>query len=218
MYALMSLLSVGISAGADAVVKKAGVLRRRQTVSTADPLTGAATGGPREVSGHAVAGSDGPITAPLSGEPCVWYAVTVLEHYHAWRPGPLGPGKVVRHVKAAEQISGPLHVVGDTATVRVDTQGADLDLGEPVFSEFEDAPDGELATRLAALLGTPLRARHRRRTLGFVIEERTIAADDPLYIVGQARADLGDLVIVKPAMRPLIVSRTSPVPVSGGKD
>jgi hypothetical protein len=218
VYALMTLLAAGIEAGAGMVSKKVGTARKRRAIDRAEPLTDATAGSPREVSGRAVTGPAGPVTAPLSGEPCVWYAVTVLERYHAWRPGPLGPTKVLRDVKVAEETSGPLYVTGDTAAVRVDARGADLDLGEPAFTAFEETPSGPVAARLGALLGIRLRARHRERTIGFVVEERIVSADDPLYVVGQVRTELGDLVIGKPAMRPFIVSRTSAVPVSGEQD
>ena len=218
MYALMTLLAAGIEAGTGMVSKKVGAARKRRAIDKAEPLTDATAGSPRQVSGRAVTGPAGPVTAPLSGESCVWYAVTVLERYHAWRPGPLGPTKVVRDVKVAEETSGPLYVTGDTAAVRVDARGADLDLGEPAFTAFEETPSGPVATRLGTLLGIRLRARHRERTIGFVVEERIVSADDPLYVVGQVRTEVGDLVIGKSAMRPFIVSRTSAVSVSGEQD
>jgi hypothetical protein len=218
VYALMTLLSAGIEAGADAVSKKVGTARRRRVIDKAEPVTDAGVGRLREISGRATAGPAGQITAPFSGKPCVWYALTVHERYHAWRPGPLGPTKVVRYVKVAEQLSGPLYVTGDTAAVRVDARGARLELGEPVFAEFEDVPNGPLTIRLAAMLGGRLRPRHRERTLGFLVEERVVIADDPLYVVGQARTELGDLVIGKPSMQPFIVSRTPAVRVTAPQD
>jgi hypothetical protein len=130
----------------------------------------------------------------------------------------LGPTKVVREVKVAEQLSGPLYVTGDTAAVRVDARGARLELGDPAFSAFEDSPNGPLSVRLAAMLGGRLQPRHRERTLGFVLEERVVTVDDPLYVVGQVRAELGDLVIGKPPMQPLIVARTSAVRATAAQD
>jgi hypothetical protein len=214
----MTLLAAGFEAGAGAVSKKVGTARRRRVIHKAEPVTDTTTGRLREVSGRATAGPAGPVTAPFSGKPCVWYVLTVQERYHAWRPGPMGPTKVVRHVKVAEQLSGPLHVTGDTAAVRVDARGARFELGEPVFAEFEDSPIGPLAGRLATLLGGRLRPRHRDRTLGFVVEERIVTEGDVLYVVGQTRTELGDLVIGKPAMQPFIVSRTSAVRVSATQD
>lgn len=216
MYALMTLITAGVEAGADAMARTIGKARRRRAMDTAQPLTDNAPGAPREVTGRAITGPAGSVTAPLSGLPCVWYAVTVFERYWAWRPGPLGPTKVVRQSKTVEVVSGGLYVGGDTASVRVDAQGAELELGEPWFAEFEDSPHGPLAARLAALLGAPPRPRHRDRTIGFVIEERVIAADDPLRVVGAARTELGDLVLAKSGLRPLIISRT--VPVSSPED
>ncbi|MEV5748195.1 GIDE domain-containing protein [Actinoallomurus sp. NPDC052308] len=216
MYALMTLITAGVEAGADAMAKTIGKARRRRAMDAAEPLTDNLPGAPREVSGRAVAGPAGPVTAPLSGRPCVWYSITVSERYWAWRPGPLGPTKVVRHSTTAELISGPLHVTGETAAVRVDARGAELELGEPAFAEFEDSPYGPLAARLAALLGAPPRPRHRDRTIGFLVEERVVAAGEPLRVVGAARTELGDLVLGKSGLRPLIISRS--VPVSGPGD
>jgi E3 Ubiquitin ligase len=218
MYALMTLLAAGIEAGADAVAKRVGTARRRRVINHAGPLTDATPGSPREITGRAVAGPAGPVSAPLSGESCVWYTVLVLERYHAWRPGPLGPVKVVRHVKLAERNSGPLYVTGDHATVRVEVGGADLDLGRPVFAEYEDAgPGGPLATRLSGL-GIRVHPRHRDRTLGIVVQERVVTADEPLYVVGQVRTELGDLVVSKPPMRPFIVSKATAAPAAGRQD
>jgi E3 Ubiquitin ligase len=218
VYALMTLLAAGVEAGAGAVSRKVGSARRRRVIDKAEPVTDATARRLREVSGRATAGPGGVVTAPFSGRSCVWYALTVQERYHAWRPGPLGPTKVVRHVKVAQQLSGPLYVTGDTAAVRVDARGARLEIGDPVFNEFEDSPTGPLAARLAAMLGGRLRPRHRERTLGFLVEEHVVTDGDPLYVVGQTRTELGDLVIGKPAMQPLIVSRTPAVRVAAPQD
>lgn len=218
MYALMTLLAAGFEASAGAVSKRVGTARRRRVINKAEPIMDGTPGRPREINGRATAGPAGQIKAPFSGRTCVWYVLTVRERYHAWRPGPLGPTKVVREVKVAEQLSGPLYVTGDTAAVRVDARGARLELGDPAFSAFEDSPSGPLAVRLAAMLGGRLQPRHRERTLGFVLEERVVAVDDPLYVVGQARTELGDLVIGKPPMQPFIVARTSAVRATAAQD
>jgi hypothetical protein len=187
-------------------------------IHKAAPVADAGAGRLREISGRATAGPAGQVTAPFSGRPCLWYALTVHERYHAWRPGPLGPTKIVRHIKVAEQLSGPLYVTAETAGVRVDARGARLELGAPVFSAFEDTANGPLAARLAAMLGGRLRPRHRERTLGFLVEEHVVIAGDPLYVVGQARNELGDLVIGKPSMQPFIVSRTPAVQAPSAQD
>jgi hypothetical protein len=218
VYALMTLVSAGIEAGVGVVSKKVGSARRRRAIEAAEPVTDATAGRLREISGHATAGPGGVVTAPLSGRTCVWHALTVHERYHAWRPGPLGPTRVIREVKVAEQLSGPLYVTGEVAAVRVDARGARLELGEPAFAQFEDSPTGPLAHRLAAMLGGRLRPRHREHTIGFVVEEHIVVADEPLYVVGQARTELGDLVIGKPSMRPFIVSRTPAVRTAPAQD
>jgi hypothetical protein len=217
LYALMTLLAAGLEAGAGAVSKKVGTARRRRVIHKAVPVTGD-TKGLRAVDGRAVSGPGGTVTAPFSGRTCAWYALSVYERYQAWRPGPLGPSSVIRHTRVAQRLGGPLYVTGDTAGVRVDARGAELQLGDPTFSAFEDNPNGPLAARLGSLLGGRLQPRHRDRTLGFLIEEHVVAVGDPIYVAGQARTELGDLVIGKPAMQPLIVSRTSAVRFAGAQD
>ncbi len=217
MYALMALISAGVEAGAEAVARSVGNARRRRALDRAEPLADSGGAAPRgvsgsalrEISGRAVEGPVGAVTAPLSGRSCVWYAVTVRERYEAWRPGPLGPIRVVRHSVAAWRTSGPLYVTGDTVSVRVDTYRAQLDVGEAVFSAFEDSPNGPLYARLAEIFGTPPRPRHRDRTLGFAVEERIVAAGDPLRVVGPVRTELGDLVLGKSGLLPLIVTRAA---------
>lgn len=216
MYALLALISAVVEAGIGVVSRGFGKVRRRRAIRRAEPLTEERTRSAREVSGRAVAGPAGPVTAPLSGESCVWYAVIVRERYRAWRPGPLGPTKIERDVRLAEHTSGPLHVAAGGTTVRIDPRGADLDLGDPAFTG--DETDAELTSRLVALLGTPPRPRHRDRSVGLVVEEWVVAADDPLYVVGHARSELGDLVICRSAMRPLIISRAAPVPTPDPED
>src|SRR5689334_13821769 len=88
VYALMTLVSAGIEAGVGVVSKKVGTARRRRAIDKAEPVIDGAPGGLREIRGRATAGTGGTITAPLSGRACVWYAITVHERYHAWRPGP----------------------------------------------------------------------------------------------------------------------------------
>ena len=65
---------------------------------------------------------------------------------------------------------------------------------------------------------TAAKMAERLRTLGFLVEEHVVTADDPLYIVGQARTELGELVIGKPSMQPFIVSRTPAVRVNAAQD
>lgn len=207
-YALMALIAAGAEAALRVVSKGVGRVRRKQVIDRAEPLTGNETGRGREVTGRAVAGEAGPMTAPLSGRSCVWYLVVVRERYRAWRPGPFGPTTVRRHVKVAEHTSGPLHITGETVAVRVDTRGADLDLGEPEFAEFVERGE-RLDERLITLFGAQPRPRHRDRTLGLLIEEWVVAAADPLYVVGQVRTELGDLVIRRSATHPLIVARAT---------
>jgi hypothetical protein len=86
------------------------------------------------------------------------------------------------------------------------------------FEAGADAVSKEGRHGIAAMLGGRLRPRHRDRTLGFEVEERILLDGDVLYVVGQTRRELGDLVIGKPATRRFIVSRTSAVRITAVRD
>lgn len=229
MYAFMTLLAATVESGITAAARKVHGLHTRRTVRKALPqscvdLAGqlAAKGKirPSEVVAHAAEGPDGTVTAPFSGAECVWYVVRARERFWAYGPGPYGPKKVERSIKAVDHVSGPLHITDHTGAAQVDPTGAEFDLGEPAFSGF-DARDGDgaLYDRMSELLGKPMRVRHRRMTIGFLIEEWIVTEDEELRIVGRAKGDRGlgsgaDLVIAKAKRRPLLVAKPTPAPAT----
>ncbi|HEY7482947.1 MAG TPA: GIDE domain-containing protein [Streptosporangiaceae bacterium] len=227
MYAFMTLLAATVEAGLTAVARKVQSVRTRRTVRKALPQSCVDLVGqlgargkikPSEIFAHAAEGPEGTVTAPFSGAECVWYVVRVREKFWAWGPGPFGPQKVERSVKAVDHVSGPLVIVDHTGNVQVDPTGAEFELGEPAFSGFDAREgDGALYGRMSELLGEPLRIRHRRMTTGFLIEEWIVTEGEELRIVGRARGDRGlgsgaELVIAKARRRPLLVAKPTPAP------
>jgi len=218
LYQFLTLLAATVQAGILAVARKVESVRTKRTVRRAKPLTVVDLVGeaatprrtrPTGVSARAVAGPEGTLTAPFSGAECVWYVVRAHEHFWAWSPGPFGPPKVKRSIKAADHHSGPLTVVDDTGSVQVDPAGAEFDLGAPVFSEFDArvGGDGQLYEQMSELVGAPLRIRHKQMTIGFLIEEWIVTEDEELHIVGNARDEQGDIVLAKGGRRPFVVAK-----------
>jgi hypothetical protein len=223
----MTLLAHTVEAGVSAAARGVGRARSKRAVQRAEPQTCAdlvaqvgamgASGAPRasEVTAAAISGPSGPATAPLSGLECAWYLVRVYERFAAWRPGPLGPTRVERQVKVAEQVSGRLTIRDHTGSVRVDPAGAEYSLGTPSFSGFEArvGGDGSLMDEITRTFGVPLRPRHRNMTVGFLVEEWIVREGEDMHVVGQARGEGVDVVLGKPAMRPFVVARRAATPV-----
>lgn len=229
VYGLITLLVATAEAGVIAGVRAISRARRRRAANRAAPLTAAQLAAqtpgqapdarPREITGKAVASASGGLVAPLSGAPCVWYAVTVKERFQAWRPGPLGPIQVERHLPLATHTSGVLELKDETGGVHIDPRGAELMLGQPALAEFESvsaaqAPDSHTA-RVAKLISAPVQGRHRAMTLGFVIEEVVVREGDQLHVIGSLRHDLGEFVVGKRGARPFVISRGSMMPTVG---
>ena len=230
MYAFMALLAATVQTGIAAAARKVEDSRTRRTVQkarpqTCDDLAGRLPAprrvGPSEIHARATAGPAGALTAPFSGAECVWYVVRARERFWAYGPGPYGPQKVERSIKAADHVSGPLAIVDETGSAMIDPAGAEFILGEPAFSGFDarEGGDGRLYTRMSELLGAPVRIRHKRMTIGLLIEEWIVTADEDLRIVGRARglsgsgAAEGDGVFLgKSGRRPFIIAKPAATP------
>lgn len=197
---------------------RAAPLTAAQLAASPPPATrGRAAALPRELSGTAVAGPGGTLVSPLSKSKCVWYAITVKERFHAWRPGPLGPTRVERHLALATHVSGNLELQDETGAVHIDPIGAELVLGAPALSEFETreaaaAPDS-LTAQAAKVIGP--RRRPRAATIGLVIEEVVVREGEHLHVIGHVRDDLGQMVVGKRGTQPFVISRGSALPTVG---
>jgi hypothetical protein len=218
VYVFLTLLGATVQAGLVAAARRVESMRTRRTVRKARPKTCidlvgevAAPGRtrPSGVSARAVAGRQGMLTAPFSGAECVWYVVRAQERFWAYGPGPYGPKKVERSIKTADYASGSLTIVDETGSVQVDPAGAQFSLGSPAFSGFDARAggSGRLYERMSELVGAPLRIRHKRMTIGFLIEEWIVTEDEELHVVGRARGEQGEVVIAKIGRRPFVVAK-----------
>jgi hypothetical protein len=234
VYAFMALLAATVQTGIAAAARTVEDMRMRRTVQKARPQTcddlavqfAAPRGvGPSEIHARATAGPDGTLTAPFSGAECVWYVVRARERFWAYGPGPYGPQKIERSIKAADHVSGSLAIVDETGSAMVDPAGAEFILGEPAFSGFDarEGGDGRLYARMSELLGAPVRIRHKRMTIGVLIEEWVVTSDEELRIVGRARGLSGSgaaegaaeddgIFLGKSGRRPFIIAKRAATP------
>jgi hypothetical protein len=233
VYAFLALLSTTVQAGIATAARRVADVRTRRTVRKARPRTcvdlavpagralAPGSARPSEVYARATAGPDGTLTAPLSGAECVWYIVRARERFRAYGPGPYGPRMVERSIASADHVSGPLAIEDDTGSALVDPGGAEFLLGAPAFSGFDarEGGDGRLYSRMSDLLGAPLRVRHRRMTIGFLVEEWIVTVGEELRIVGRpsGKGDRGpggsggpdatSVLLGKTGRRPFVIAK-----------
>jgi len=201
VYAVMTLLADAIESG----IRRAGRAQRESVLAAAEPRTCLELAGTSALSRLRARATGSPVTAPLSGRSCVWYAVHVHEWFSGWRPGPIGPAKEERQLS-----SGLLPLTDETGTVYVDAAGARIDLDPPAFEDFEGRTDaaGALTARMAGLFGTPLPPpRHGKLTLGYLVEEWTIAKDDELTVTAHPETRDGQIVLTGTKRHPLHLTR-----------
>jgi hypothetical protein len=134
------------------------------------------------------------LTAPFSGQPCVWYRSTVSHIYWAWENHNGERRRERKKRTVSEQRSdAPVTLTDDSGTVLVDPRDATIDHPRKVFDEFEK----EGSTGFSLDLGTL--TVNRGDTIGFQREEWIIGPGEQLYVLGGVSDHTGDVAITKPA-------------------
>ena len=168
-----------------------------------------------EIGGKAQPGPGGPLTAPISGQPCVWYRATVT--HRSWRNVKTGSGEHRRterreenDVVSDEMSQAPLLVDDGSGQVLVDPRGADVDHPEVSFDRFEPHTGGEQGGTEISAFGITVRTGSDGGTLGFHRREQIIRPGRVLYVLGEVRDASGTLELGKPSEkgRFVISSRT----------
>jgi E3 Ubiquitin ligase len=157
-----------------------------------------------EIAGQAQPGPSGPLTAPISGRPCVWYRATVT--HRSWRNVRTGSGENRRTERREEndvvsdEISqSPLVIDDGSGQVLVDPRGADIDHPEVSFDRFEPHTGDEHGGTEISAFGITVRTGSDGGTLGFHRREQVIRPGRVLYVLGEARDASGTLELGKPA-------------------
>lgn len=172
-----------------------------------------------ELVGKARPAPSGALTGPLSNAPVVWWRTKVEHQYwdEEWRTDSEGKKhreRVKRTETVAEQSSdGPFVLSDATGSVTVDPRGVPLDRPLETFDDFRaaDAPTGWLGLSL----------RPRTDTIGYRYQEWAVPVDHDLYVLGEARAQGGDIVVGKPSggkdLRVMISTRSEADIVASSK-
>ncbi len=163
--------------------------------------------------------TDGELKSPHSETPCAYFQASVTREYEKMETYTDKDGKVrTRRTKLYEPVSNekshsPLYIADRGTRVRIDLQGADLDLksGEERYEPFKE-------DRGYSFFGVNFTVPSGTRTLGFKYSEKLIPLGQSLYVVGEVRKSGGELSIGKPSEKgkPFIVSVKSEEEVIAG--
>lgn len=165
-----------------------------------------------EVAGAATPGPRGPLTAPLSGTPCVWYRTRITRSYRKWERDSNGNRREVTGTNTVyeRQSSDPFVISDVSGQVPLHPADGRPDGAERVLSEREYAP-GPMARKAKGagardLDAGPGRTRYHR------YEEWVIRPGTNLYVLGAVRGSAGGadgIAIRKPRNSPFIISTRS---------
>lgn len=165
-----------------------------------------------EVEGAATPGPGGPLTAPLSGTPCVWYRTKVTRSYRKWETDSDGNRKEVTgtNVVYERHSDEPFGITDVSGRVPLEAGDTHPDGAERVLDRRENAP-GPLAGR-AKEAGAHGLGKGPGRTEGHRYEEWVIRPGTNLYVLGAVRGSAGGadgIAIRKPRNSPFIISTRS---------
>jgi hypothetical protein len=143
-----------------------------------------------------------PLTAEVSGQPCVYYDAHVEREYEETRE----EGGRTSVSRGSETVASNTQRVDfelrdATGAVVVVPADANIDARKTV-ERFEPAETGLFGS--IGLVITP--PTGMRRTLGYKVVEHALAVGDRLYVLGEARDRDGRVAIVKPQRETYIIS------------
>lgn len=182
---------------AASVWQKVRLMKRTPTVPCGDLATQAHLPGDArlEITGIAEPGPGGPLRAPLSGEPCVWYGLRVVS-----KPKLFGGRRQKVAMPRQKTSAEPFGVRDETGLARVLPAGVETQSGTLQVNASEDAPPvgygpaaGSLAARAGRVLGVSAESTEGRSKY----QEWIVSPGAPVYVLGAAMKDdeTGDIVL-----------------------
>jgi hypothetical protein len=162
-----------------------------------------------------------PITAELSGEPCVYYSMSVEERYEETYQEEDSEGRVRTATRtgsntvAGNSRSTRFHVDDGTGKIVVDPEGATIHPHQ-TLDRYEPAIGGPEIS-FGSFSFSPGMAHGGRQVLGYNYAESILPIGQRVYVIGEASDSDGDLVIRKPREKgkPFIVSLKSEEEIVG---
>lgn len=194
-------------------------LRAMQGTATVDctqvgDVAAAGEATPCEVVGNAEAAGE-PLSAPLSGTPCVWFRTSVTRRYHD-RDGDNDRDQIRTRVISRQESPAPFAIRDRSGVVTVQPEGASV-IGESrTVSRFEpyypgqSRGGGDSLTERAVGLGLSLLTQGDHDTIGYEYREWIIPEGTHLYVrAGAMRDHTGHAWLQKPARGPYLISTKS---------
>lgn len=158
---------------------------------------------------------DQPVTAQLSGKPCLYYSMKVKRKYEEkewdsdqdrWRTR-TGYQTVTTSSEYAR-----FKLKDDTGEILVDPEGAKFDGLVDSVSKFEPAQGARPALsfgRFQLSLGNQYVDTEQRRTIGYEYKEKILPMDRRLTVIGEANDKMGELAVRKSKDQKLTISTRS---------
>ncbi|NYE45109.1 hypothetical protein HDA32_000229 [Spinactinospora alkalitolerans] len=173
-----------------------------------------------EVVGQAEPGPAGPLTAPFSGSPCVWYRTEVVRHYRKRVRDGKGNHRTQNRRETVEKNAShqPFQIRDTTGRVAFDPAGADVDSPAKSHQRYERGSQRR-ATAQAAQGGSGGIAQVAEQavrwlgdgsgTKGYTYREWILRPEQRLFALGQVRPHGSELVMSRPDDRPFVLSTRS---------
>ncbi|MGI8329209.1 GIDE domain-containing protein [Actinomadura scrupuli] len=209
VWLFIGVLGIAFIIGAAREQRRLRVISNAATVRCADVAGRAtATDGLCEVAGTTEPGPDGVLEAPLSGLPCVWYRVRILD-----RPRQRFGGNFVRLATPVLDVSSPaaFGLRDGSGRVRVVPENAHVEAGRPALVETEpvvlvdgEPEPGTFGGSARPVLGPEVRLRPGGR---YKYHEWLLPPGSPVYVLGRAALDpeTGEPVIRRPESGPFLI-------------
>jgi hypothetical protein len=178
-------------------------VRQRRDVGTMDSthttpcgdVTGGAVpaGGRCEVAGTAAAGPGGLLTAPLTGQPCVWYRTTTVMRYWEYEWRGTGEDRTKQRVQKTETVADdvseqPFAVVDTTGSALVAPAQADIVDPTVAAQRFDHESATVAGGTVERVLGHLAQLGAQGGVDGYERTERVLAEGTPLFVMGEFAA------------------------------
>jgi hypothetical protein len=174
-------------------------------LATVRELGGGAFSRISEVTGTAAPGPAGELKSELAELPCVWCRYEIRRRY--WENSTDSDGRSTRsqRTETVAQLASaqPFRVADATGSVLVQPDGLAIDRAERVVDQFTPDQGTDSISFLGISIGT------RSDTIGYERVEWIVRSGTPLYVLGEARDQGGEVVIGKPATGVHVISTRS---------
>jgi hypothetical protein len=173
-------------------------------LATVRELGGSAFSRISEVTGTAAPGPLGELKSELAEVPCIWYRYEIRRRY--WDSSTDSDGNRSRErteTVAKLASTQPFRVADATGSVLVRPDGLAIDHAQRVLDQF----DPDQGTGSISFLGISIGMGSD--TIGYEREEWIVRSGTPIYVLGEARDQGGEVVIGKPASGVHVISTRS---------